>query len=79
MILGWTQTELADQAAIAKTTVWNFERKGKEPQRSTLKLIRETFEAHGIIFDPPVHGHEGEASLELCVLSDGSRVRRKPT
>ncbi|SDG17887.1 Helix-turn-helix [Limimonas halophila] len=49
-LLGWTQQELADQADLGLITVRNFEAGKTTPHKGTLRLLRETFERHGITF-----------------------------
>ena len=49
-LLKWKQTDLADRCAISLTTIRNFESEARTPYKSTLKILRETFEAHGIEF-----------------------------
>lgn len=75
MMLGWSREDLASKSAVSTGTVWNFERGTVLPQRSTVKLLTTTFRAHGIVFDPPEQDC-AEVQVDLCVLSDGSRVRR---
>jgi len=49
-LLGWTQQELADAADIGIVTVQSFESGKTRPHKGTLRLLRETFERHGITF-----------------------------
>jgi len=49
-LLGWTQQELADAADLGIVTIQKFESGQTRPQKGTIRLIRETFEHHGITF-----------------------------
>jgi transcriptional regulator with XRE-family HTH domain len=49
-LLNWTQDDLARAAEIGVATVRNFENEKSTPQRSSLKLIQQAFEAVGIQF-----------------------------
>ena len=49
---GWGVRELAAKADVSASTVNRFERGGAEPHSSTLRAIRQTFDAAGIEFIP---------------------------
>ena len=49
-LLGWTLTDLAERASVNRTSIQTFENGRRNPQRSTLKLIREALERAGIRF-----------------------------
>jgi DNA-binding transcriptional regulator YiaG len=47
-LLHWSQDDLARAADIGVATVRNFENERSAPQRSSLKLMRQAFEAAGV-------------------------------
>lgn len=49
-LVNWSQLELAAEAEVSVVTIRNFEKGETEPRSSTLKVIRQTFEAAGVIF-----------------------------
>jgi transcriptional regulator with XRE-family HTH domain len=49
-LLNWSQDQLARAAEVSPTTIANFETGKSTPQRSTLRAIRQTFEAAGVEF-----------------------------
>jgi transcriptional regulator with XRE-family HTH domain len=49
-MLNWTQDKLAEAARVSVITVRNFELGKSAPQRSTLYLLQQAFEAAGIEF-----------------------------
>jgi len=49
-LLNWTQHDLAAHADVGIATVQNFESGKTRPHKGTLRLLRETFERHGITF-----------------------------
>lgn len=58
-MLGWSQGELADAAAVSRTTVVDFERGVRTPHRNNLDAIRRAFEQAGIEFIPENGGGAG--------------------
>ena len=52
VLLGWTQTDLAEAAGLARATVADFERGIRDPHPNNRKAIREALEAAGIEFLP---------------------------
>lgn len=56
-LLGWSQQDLARRANVAAQTVANFEQGTRVPYERTLRDLRETLEAHGVMFIPPDHEH----------------------
>lgn len=49
-LVNWSQLELAAEAEVSVVTIRNFEKGGTEPRSSTLKVIKQAFEAAGVIF-----------------------------
>ena len=49
-LLGWTLDELAERSSISRGSIHRFESGIGEPRRSTVRLLREAFEAAGIEF-----------------------------
>ncbi len=49
-LLGWQQQELATQAEIAVNTIRKLEGGKTSPHKSTLKILKATFEKAGIEF-----------------------------
>lgn len=49
-LLNWSQTVLAQKAAVAKQTLADFERGARQPYPRTLADIRAALEAEGIEF-----------------------------
>jgi transcriptional regulator with XRE-family HTH domain len=48
--LNWTQNQLADASHVGIITVRNFELGKSQPNKSTLFLMRQAFEAAGVEF-----------------------------
>lgn len=48
--MNWSQQQLAAEAEVSVVTIRNFEKGETEPRSSTLKVIRQTFEAAGVLF-----------------------------
>lgn len=49
-LLKWTQQDLADRSEVGLSTLKKFESEITSPRKSTLKILRQTFEAHGVAF-----------------------------
>jgi transcriptional regulator with XRE-family HTH domain len=49
-LLGWSQQDLADKAAVGIATVYQLESGKSAPRRATLTVIRLALEAAGVIF-----------------------------
>lgn len=49
-LLGWSQSELAERAGVARATVADFERGARTPIDNNLKALRNAFEEAGIEF-----------------------------
>lgn len=49
-LLNWSQTVLAQKAAVAKQTLADFERGARQPYPRTLADIRAALEAEGVEF-----------------------------
>jgi transcriptional regulator with XRE-family HTH domain len=49
-LLGWSQQELADRASIGIVTVRQLEAGKHEPRRATTQVVRQCFEAAGVMF-----------------------------
>ena len=49
-LLKWNQQDLADRSEVAVSTIKKFETGTTAPHNSTLKLLRQTFEAHDVEF-----------------------------
>jgi transcriptional regulator with XRE-family HTH domain len=49
-LLDWSQSELAEKAAVAKQTLGEFERGAREPYPRTLADIRAALEGAGVEF-----------------------------
>lgn len=49
-LLGWSQTDLNKAAGVAPQTIVGFERGARTPYERTLRDVRSTFEAAGIVF-----------------------------
>ena len=48
--LGWSAEQLGEHASVGLSTVQRFELGGSRPTRGTLLLIRQAFEAAGVVF-----------------------------
>ncbi len=48
--LNWTQNQLADASHVGIITIRNFELGKTQPNKSTLFLLRQAFEANGVEF-----------------------------
>jgi DNA-binding XRE family transcriptional regulator len=49
-LVGWTTTELAQQAEVARDSIVKFENDRSTPRRSTIKALRAAFESAGVQF-----------------------------
>jgi transcriptional regulator with XRE-family HTH domain len=49
-MLGWSQGDLAEAAAVSKTTIVDFERGVRVPHRNNLNAIRQALEMAGVEF-----------------------------
>jgi transcriptional regulator with XRE-family HTH domain len=49
-LLGWSQAQLAHEAAVSKQTLVDFERGARQPYPRTLADIRAALEAAGVEF-----------------------------
>ena len=50
-LLRWSQEELADRSDVGLSTIKKLEAElTAAPRKSTLKVLRATFEAHGVAF-----------------------------
>ena len=49
-LLRWNQQELAERSEVGANTIKKFETEASSPRKSTLKVLRATFEAHGVGF-----------------------------
>jgi len=49
-LLGWSQQDLAERAAVGVATVYQLEAAKSAPRRATLTVIRQALEAAGVIF-----------------------------
>lgn len=49
-MLGWSQVQLAEAAAVSRATINDFERGARAPQRNSLVSIQRAFEMSGIVF-----------------------------
>jgi transcriptional regulator with XRE-family HTH domain len=54
MLLGWHQSELAEAAGVAKSTLTDFERGARIPILNNRRAIRRALEAAGVtfVYDP---------------------------
>ncbi len=58
-MLGWSQTELANAADVARQTVVDFERGARSPYAANLERMRAALEAAGVEFIPENGGGAG--------------------
>jgi transcriptional regulator with XRE-family HTH domain len=49
-LLGWSQQQLAERAAVGVVTVYQLESGKSAPRRATMTVIRQALEAAGVIF-----------------------------
>lgn len=49
-LINWTRDDLAGSARVSRRTIIDFERGARNPQNSTLTVLRSAFENAGIIF-----------------------------
>jgi DNA-binding XRE family transcriptional regulator len=66
-MLGWSQGDLAEAAAVSRTTIVDFERSIRIPHRNNLAAIRRAFETAGIAF---LAENGGGAGLRFARRSD---------
>jgi len=65
-LLGWSQQELADRAAVGVATVYQLESGRSAPRRATLTVVRQALEAAGVIF------------IDANGEGPGVRLRKRP-
>jgi transcriptional regulator with XRE-family HTH domain len=58
-LLGWSQTKLAEAAAVHFRTVHDFEKGVRKPITATLAVLRRALEDGGVIFIPVNGGGQG--------------------
>ena len=58
-LLKWTQPELAKASGVSDVTIRKFENEQSTPQRASLKVIADAFEAAGVEFIPENGGGAG--------------------
>jgi len=58
-MLGWSQSQLAEAAQVARQTVVDFERGARTPYPNNLTAIRAALEAAGVEFIPENGGGAG--------------------
>lgn len=58
-LLGISRRELAEAAGVSLSALRDFETGTRQPRPATLKVIRDTLEAAGILFIPVNGGGEG--------------------
>ncbi|RUV54304.1 transcriptional regulator, partial [Mesorhizobium sp. M5C.F.Ca.IN.020.29.1.1] len=49
-LIGWSQQQLADAAAVGVATIRVFEGGGSEPRSATLQVLCLALEAAGVVF-----------------------------
>ncbi|SIT52636.1 conserved hypothetical protein [Mesorhizobium prunaredense] len=49
-LIGWSQQQLADAAAIGVATIRVFEAGGSEPRSATLQVLSLALESAGVVF-----------------------------
>ena len=58
-LLKWSQKDLARESEISDVTIRHFEIEKTTPQKGTLVVLRQTFEAAGVEFIPANGGGDG--------------------
>ncbi|PHZ84035.1 helix-turn-helix domain-containing protein [Paremcibacter congregatus] len=58
-LIQWSQNDLASASEISSVTIRNFEKDKTVPQKATLIVLRQTFEAAGVEFIPENGGGVG--------------------
>lgn len=58
-LLGISQSQLADMAKVARTTVLDFEKGARVPQRNNLEALERALDDAGIVFIPENGGGAG--------------------
>ena len=48
--LNWSQAEIAEASGVGESTIIRFESGSRKPHANTLKTLRATLEAAGIVF-----------------------------
>lgn len=49
-LIDWSRDQLAESAKVAKRTIVDFERGARNPQQSTLTVLRTALESAGVLF-----------------------------
>ena len=64
--IGWEQRELAERAAVSRTTLVSFEKGTSIPHVNNLAAMRRAFEAAGVVFEiDPETGRIGLTYLDV--------------
>ncbi|WP_114348369.1 helix-turn-helix transcriptional regulator [Mangrovicella endophytica] len=74
-LLDWTQAELAERAAVSRSTIRDFEGGAHELHRASAEHVRTTFEAAGVIF---VTLRDGTPGVCLRTLAKGPEKKQEP-
>jgi transcriptional regulator with XRE-family HTH domain len=64
-LIGWKQSELAEQSGVSEISIKNIERGATDPRASTLQALQAAFDRAGVVFLEPGDMRLGGLGLRL--------------
>jgi transcriptional regulator with XRE-family HTH domain len=64
-LIGWKQSELAEQSGVSEISIKNIERGATDPRASTLQALQDAFDRAGVVFLEPGDTRSGGLGLRL--------------
>jgi transcriptional regulator with XRE-family HTH domain len=64
-LIGWKQSELAEQSGVSEISIKNIERGATDPRASTLQAVQAAFDRAGVVFLEPGDMRSGGLGLRL--------------
>jgi transcriptional regulator with XRE-family HTH domain len=64
-LIGWKQSELAEQSGVSEISIKNIERGATDPRASTLQAVQAAFDRAGVVFLESGDTRSGGRGLRL--------------
>jgi transcriptional regulator with XRE-family HTH domain len=64
-LVGWKQSDLAEQSGVSEISIKNIERGATDPRSSTLQMIQDAFDRADVVFLEPGDTRSGGLGLRL--------------
>jgi transcriptional regulator with XRE-family HTH domain len=64
-LIGWKQSELAEQSGVSEISIKNIERGATDPRASTLQALQDAFDRAGVVFLESGDTRSGGLGLRL--------------